>query len=70
MMTFEEYKKSAFDKLRENLSAHPEEEVEEYIKTLEDDVKESYETAKALTEKTGKNRFSPNGFAYGMAMSF
>lgn len=70
MMTFEEYKKSAFDKLRENLSAHPEEDVEEYIKTLEDDVKESYETARVLTEKTGKNRFSPSGYAYGRMMMF
>ena len=42
-MSFDEYRQLAFDGLRKQLPAFPKEEVEAYIKTLEDDVKESYE---------------------------
>lgn len=69
-MDFEEYRKIAFEHLRNYLKPFPDEEVEEYIRSLEDDVKASYETAKTLTEKTGKNRFSPSGYSYGRMMMF
>ncbi len=70
MMTFEEFKKEAFDRLRKMLSPFPEEEVEEYIKSLEDDVKEFYEESIELTEYSGTNRVNPSGYAYGRMMMF
>lgn len=70
MMAFEEFKKEAFDRLRDYLSSFPEEEVEEYIKSMEDDVKEFYEESIELTEYFGTNHVNPSGYAYGRMMMF
>lgn len=70
MIAFEEFKKEAFDRLRDYLSPFPEEEVEEYIKSLEDDVKEFYEESIELTEYFGTNLVNPSGYAYGRMMMF
>ena len=69
-MTFEEYKDIAFKRLREYLASFPEDEVEEYIKSLEDDVKKSYEDSIELTEFFGTNQINPSSYAYGMMMCF
>lgn len=70
MMTFEEYREIVFEKLREMLSPFPKEEVEEYIKSMENDVKRSYNEGVELTEHFGTNRVNPNGYAYGLMMLF
>ena len=70
MMTFEEYRKIVFDRLRDYLSPFSKEEVEEYIKSLEDDVKRSYEEGAELTEYFGTNHVNPSGYAYGLMMMF
>ncbi|MGN0574119.1 MAG: hypothetical protein ACI4IX_09290 [Acutalibacteraceae bacterium] len=69
-MDFEEYRKIAFEKLRESLKPFPEEEVEEYIRSLEDDVKESYYEDIAISELLGTDQVSPGGYAYGRMMMF
>lgn len=70
MMTFEEYREIAFSRLREMLSPFPQNEVEEYIKSLEDDVKKSYEDGIKLTEYFGTNHINPSSYAYGRMMMF
>lgn len=70
MMTFEEYREIVFKKLREMLLPFPEEEVEKYIKSLEDDVKRSYEEGAELTEYFGTNHVNPSSYAYGLMMMF
>ena len=69
-MDFEEYRKIAFEHLRKYLKPFPEKEVEEYIKSLEDDVKEPYYEGIALSEFLGSNQLSPSGYAYGRTMMF
>lgn len=70
MITFEEFKKEAFNRLRDYLSPFPEEEIEEYIKSLEDDVKEFYEESIDLSEYFGTNHVNPSAYAYGRMMMF
>lgn len=65
-MTFEEFKKEAFSRLRELLKAHP----DEYIESLAEDVEKSYNEAKELSELLGTNQVSPSGYAYGRMMMF
>lgn len=69
-MDFEEYGKIAFENLRNYLKPFPEEEVEEYIRSLEDDVKESYYEDIILSELLGSDQVSPSGYAYGRTMMF
>lgn len=69
-MTFEEFKKEAFSRLRELLKAHPDNEVDEYIESLAEDVEKYYNEAKELSELLGTNRVSPSGYAYGRMMMF
>ena len=69
-ITFEEFRKIAFEELRDLLSPFPKEEVEEYIKSLEDDIKSFYEEELLLTEYLGTNHINPSGYAYGRMMMF
>ena len=69
-MTFEEFKKEAFSRLRELLKAHPDNEVDEYIESLAEDVEKFYNEAKELSELLGTNQVSPRGYAYGRMMMF
>ena len=69
-MDFEEFKKEAFSLLRQNLRAHPKNEVDKYIDSLAEDVEKFYNEAKDLSEILGTNQVSPSGYAYGRMMMF